>query len=50
MVVLEKDGKYKAQYLSDKLGEATDLAVSEKDGKIIILTGDKLFSIETKHL
>ena len=50
VVVLEKDGKYKAQYLSDKLGEATDLAVSEKDGKIIILAGDKLFSIETKHL
>jgi len=50
VVVLEKDGKYKAQYLADKLGEATDLAVSEADGKIIILTGDKLFSIEAKHL
>lgn len=50
VVVLEKDGKYKAQYYSDKLGEATDLAVSEADGKIIILAGDKLFSIETKHL
>ena len=50
IVVLEKDGKYKAQYIVDKLGEATDLAVSEADGKIIILTGDKLFSIETKHL
>ncbi|KKU57492.1 MAG: hypothetical protein UX80_C0015G0026 [Candidatus Amesbacteria bacterium GW2011_GWA2_47_11b] len=50
VVVLEKDGKYKAQYIADKLGEATDLAVSEADGKIIILTGDKLFSIETKHL
>lgn len=50
VVVLEKDGKYKAQYYADKLGEATDLAVSEKDGKIIILAGDKLFSIEIKHL
>jgi hypothetical protein len=50
VVVLEKDGKYKAQYIADKLGEATDLAVSEADGKIIILAGDKLFSIETKHL
>ena len=50
IVVLEKDGKYKAQYLADKIGEATDLAVSEADGKIIILTGEKLFSIEAKHL
>lgn len=49
IVVLEKDGKYKAQYIADKLGEATDLAVSEADGKIIILAGDKLYSIETKH-
>ena len=50
IVVLEKDGKYKGQYTADKLGEATDLAVSEKDGKIIILGGDKLYSIEIKHL
>ena len=50
IVVLEKDGKYKAQYTSDKIGEAQDLAVSEKEGKIIILTGSKLLSIKIGHL
>ncbi|MFZ5932736.1 MAG: hypothetical protein ACOYT7_01505 [Patescibacteria group bacterium] len=50
IVVLEKDGKYKAQYLSDKLGEATDLAVNEKEGKMVVLAGDKLYSLEIKHL
>jgi len=50
VVVLEKDGKYKAQYTSDKIGEAQDLAVSEKEGKIVILTGGKLLSIKISHL
>ena len=50
IVVLTKDGKYKAQYLSDKIGEATDLVVSEKDKKIILLTGQKLLFLEVKHL
>lgn len=50
VVVLEKDGKYKAQYLSDKISEATDLTVSEKEKKIILLAGSKLYSIELKHI
>ena len=50
IVVLEKDGKYKAQYTSDNIREAQDLAVSEKEGKIVILTGSKLLSIKIKHL
>lgn len=50
IVVLEKDGKYKAQYRDDRLGEASDLAASEEEGKIIILTGEKLYSLEIKHL
>ena len=50
IVVLEKDGKYKAQYTSDKIGEAQDLAVSEKEGKIVILTGSKLLAIKIGHL
>jgi hypothetical protein len=49
-VVLEKDGNYKAQYFSDKLKEAKDIAVSEKNKKIIFLSGSKLYSIEIKHL
>ena len=50
VVVLEKDGKYKAQYTAEKIGEATDLAVNEEEKRIIILVGDKLFSLEVKHL
>lgn len=50
VVVLDKSGKYKAQYLSDKIGEAVDLVVSEKDKKIILLTGQKLLFLEIKNL
>lgn len=50
ILVLAKDGKYKAQYFSEKIGEATDLAVSEAEGKIILLAGAKLYSISLKHL
>jgi hypothetical protein len=50
VVVLAKEGDYQAEYISDKIGEAKGFIVSEKDKKIIILTGDKLYSIELKHL
>jgi len=50
VVVLDKDGNYKAQYFSDRLSEANDLAVSEKEKKIILLAGSKLYFIELKHL
>ena len=49
VVVIDKEGKYKAQYIHDKIKGALDLAVSEKNKKIIILTGDKLLSLEVKH-
>jgi hypothetical protein len=49
VVVFDKEGNYKAQYKSDILSEAIGLAVSEKEGKIIILTKNKLYSIEIKH-
>jgi hypothetical protein len=48
VVVLNKNGVYQAEYLADKLGEATALVVSEKEKKMIFLTGDKLYSIELK--
>ena len=50
VVVLDKDGNYKAQYFSDKVSEATDLMVSEKEKKIILLAGAKLYFLELKHL
>ena len=50
VVVIDKEGKYKAQYLNEVIGEAKNLAVSEEEGKIIFLTETKLYSIEAKHL
>lgn len=50
VVVTDKKGGYKAQYIADQIGDSTTLVVSEKDKKIILLSGDKLFSIEIKHL
>ncbi len=50
VVVIDKEGKYKAQYLDEVIGEAKNLAVSEEEGKIIFLTETKLYSIEAKHL
>ncbi|MCH7641493.1 hypothetical protein IID22_04825, partial [Patescibacteria group bacterium] len=50
VVVLTKTGEFKAQYKSEQIKEAIDLSVSEKEGKIILLTGDKLYSLEIKHL
>jgi hypothetical protein len=50
VVVIDKEGLYKAQYEGEEIRGATDLAVSEKEGRIIFLGGDKLYSIEIKHL
>lgn len=50
VVVTDKKGVYKAQYIADMIGEATNLVVSEADKKIILLVGDKLQSIGIKHI
>ncbi|OGM20294.1 hypothetical protein A2714_05110 [Candidatus Woesebacteria bacterium RIFCSPHIGHO2_01_FULL_38_9] len=50
IVVVVKDGEYKAQYVSDEIGNSRGLVVSEEERKIILLTSDKLFSIDLKHL
>ncbi len=50
MVVLEKDGKFKAQYSSEEISNAVNLIASETEKKIILLTGDILLSIEMRHL
>ncbi len=46
IVVLEKNGDFKLQYVSDAIKAANDLVVSEKEGKIILLTGSKLMYIQ----
>ncbi len=50
IVIIDKEGSYIAQYKSEQVEHAISLAVSEKERKIILLTPDKLFSIELEHL
>ena len=50
IVVIDKEGSYIAQYKSEQAEHAFSLAVSEKEKKIILLTGNKLYSIELEHL
>lgn len=42
VVVIDKTGEFKLQYVSEEIKNATDLVVSEEEGKIILLTGSKL--------
>jgi hypothetical protein len=48
VVVTDKKGVYKAQYVDDLISSAITLVASETDKKIILLTGDKLYSMEIK--
>jgi hypothetical protein len=50
VVVVDKKGGYKAQYINDQIADAKSLVVSEAQKEIILLTGDRLLSIEIKHL
>ncbi len=50
VVVIDKKGKYVAQYINDQIGQASNLVVSEADKKIILLIGDKLYTFDVKHL
>lgn len=48
IVVLKKSGEYQSQYLSEGLGQTVDFAVSEKMGKIFLLSGSKILVINIK--
>lgn len=50
VLVVDKDGNYKAQYISDNIKNAKKIIVSEADKKIILLEADKLYFLDTKHL
>lgn len=50
VVVVDKKGNYNAQYSDEKIKEATNIVVSEKDKKIILLVGPKLYSIDLKNI
>ena len=49
IIVINKAGVYKAQYISGQIKEASGLVVSEKDGKVILLAGPKLYSMDLKN-
>lgn len=46
VVVTDKKGAYKSQYVDSQISGAKNLVASESDKKIILLTGDKLYSID----
>ena len=48
VVVIDKAGEYKAQYVWQGIAGVDDLVVSEELGKIFLLTGEKVFVIELK--
>lgn len=50
LVVLNKDGTFKAQYVSQQLSAAKGMVVSGTKKIAVFLEGDKLYSIELKHL
>ncbi len=48
VVVIDKTGEFKLQYLSDEFKNTKDIVVSEAEQKAILLTGSKLISFEVK--
>jgi hypothetical protein len=49
VVVTDKKGAYKAQYTDPLISSAINLVASEADKKVILLTGDKLYSIDLSN-
>jgi hypothetical protein len=49
VVVLDKEGDFKAQYVAGEIKDAIDFGVSEQHQKIIILVPGKLLEIELRH-
>ncbi|TSC53110.1 MAG: Uncharacterized protein LiPW16_488, partial [Microgenomates group bacterium LiPW_16] len=48
VVVLDKTGTYKSQYIWEGIGEVSDLVVSEGERKIFLLSGSKIYTLELK--
>ena len=48
IVVIDKDGKFKTAYSADVVKNAKDFQVSEKDKKIFVLSGGKVWRITIK--
>ena len=48
--VFDKDGNYVSQYVNEEIKNTTKIAISEKEKKMVLLNGGKLFTIDLKHL
>ena len=48
LLVLTKTGQFKTQYMGDKYGLASDLIVDEKEKKVYLLEGSKIYSVDLK--
>jgi hypothetical protein len=48
IVVIDKSGEYKSEYLWSEISQANDLLVLEEQGKIFLLIGSKIFTIDIK--
>jgi hypothetical protein len=48
IVVVDKSGEYKSEYLWSEISQANDLLVLEEQGKIFLLIGSKIFTIDIK--
>lgn len=48
VLVLEKNGDFKMQYVNDGFNDAKDIVVSEVDSKAVLLTGSKLMFFDIK--
>lgn len=48
LLILTKTGEFKGQITGDKFAQATDLVVDEKDKKVYLLEGSKIYGVDLK--
>lgn len=49
VIVFEKNGEYDSQYLWPGMSDITHLVVSEKEKKILLLSGSKIYELEIRN-
>jgi len=48
IIVIDKTGEFKMQYIGEEIKNAADLVVNEEEGKAVLLEGSKLMYLEIK--
>ncbi len=49
VIVFEKNGEYDSQYLWSGISDVTHLVVSEKEKKMLLLSGSKIYELEIRN-